>query len=46
MCESTLGLHLHPALDHAQNVLRDQSIQEGLDYDGVDLNGFDRSHSA
>lgn len=45
MCESTLNLHLHPALDHAFPVFRDQSIQEGLDYDGVTVDGFDRSHS-
>jgi hypothetical protein len=45
MIESTLGLHLHPALDHAFIVLRDQSIQDALDYDGVTKNGFDRSHS-
>ena len=46
MVESTLGLHLHPALDHAFPVFRDQSIQESLDYDGVNKDGFDRSHSA
>ena len=46
MIESTLQMHLHPALDHAFPVFRDQSIQEGLDYDGVSKAGFDRSHSA
>ena len=46
MIESTLGLHLHPALDHAFPVFRDQSIQDALDYDGVTKEGFDRSHSA
>ena len=46
MIESTLQMHLHPALDHAFPVFRDQSIQEGLDYDGVSKDGFDRSHSA
>ena len=45
MIESTMQLHLHPALDHAFEVFRDASIQEQLDYDGVDKDGFDRSHS-
>jgi len=45
MVESTMQLHLHPALDHAFEVFRDASIQEQLDYDGVDKDGFDRSHS-
>ena len=42
MVESTLGLHLHPALDHAFPVFRDQSIQEGLDYNGVTKDGVQR----
>jgi len=42
MIESTLGLHLHPALDHAFEVFRDQSVQEQLDYDGVDKAGVKR----
>jgi antitoxin component of RelBE/YafQ-DinJ toxin-antitoxin module len=46
MIESTIQMHLHPALDHAFEVFRDQSIQEQLDYDGVSIDGFDRSHSA
>ena len=46
MIESTLQMHLHPALDHAFPVFRDQSIQDELDYDGVSRDGFDRSHSA
>ena len=45
MIESTMQLHLHPALDHAFEVFRDESIQEQLDYDGVNKEGFDRSHS-
>ena len=45
MVESTLQMHLHPALDHAFPVFRDQSVQDELDYDGVTLEGFDRSHS-
>ena len=45
MIESTMQLHIHPALDHAFEVFRDASIQEQLDYDGVDKDGFDRSHS-
>ncbi len=43
MAESQLILHLHPSLDHAQIVLRDESIQEGLDYDGVNRQGENRS---
>tara|TARA_R110002051_G_scaffold24801_1_gene61187 strand:- start:1835 stop:2596 length:762 start_codon:yes stop_codon:yes gene_type:complete len=46
MVESTMQMHLHPALDHAFPVFRDQSIQDELDYDGVNREGFDRSHSA
>ena len=45
MIESTMQMHLHPALDHAFPVFRDQSIQDELDYDGVSREGFDRSHS-
>ena len=45
MIESTMQLHLHPALDHSFPVFRDQSIQDELDYDGVTQQGFDRSHS-
>ena len=42
MVESTLQMHLHPALDHAFEVFRDQSIQEQLDYDGVNIQGVKR----
>ena len=42
MIESTLQMHLHPALDHAFEVFRDQSIQEQLDYDGVNIEGVKR----
>ena len=45
MIESTLGLHIHAALDHAYPVLRDNSVSTQLNYDGVDKDGFDRSHS-
>ena len=45
MVESTMQMHLHPALDHAFPVFRDQSVQDELDYDGVTIDGFDRSHS-
>lgn len=45
MIESTLGLHLHPALDHAFPVFRDESIQEGLDYAGVSRDGNSREHT-
>lgn len=43
MIESTMQLHLHPALDHAFEVFRDQSIQEQLDYDGVARDGTKRT---
>ena len=42
--ESAITMHLHPALDHAQIVLRDESAQEGLDYSGVTNQGNSRSH--
>jgi len=45
MCESGLGLHLHPALSHAFPVLRDENKVNQLDFDGVSKEGFDRSHS-
>ena len=45
MIESTMQMHLRPALDHAFPVFRDQSVQDELDYDGVTQQGFDRSHS-
>ena len=45
MVESTMQLHVHASLDHAFPVFRDQSIQDALDYDGVTIDGFDRSHS-
>jgi len=43
MIESTLNIHLHPALDHAFDVFRDQSLQEGLDYSGVTFEGLSRA---
>ena len=46
MCESGLQLHLHPALDHAFPVFRDESITNKLDFDGVNKDGFDLSHSS
>jgi len=45
MCESGISLHLHPALDHAFPVFRDESITNKLDFDGVNKQGYDRSHS-
>ena len=45
MCESGLQLHIHAALDHGFVVFRDQSITNKLDFDGVNKDGFDRSHS-
>ncbi len=46
LIESTLNLHLHPALDHAFDVFRDQSQQEGLDYSGMTEGGISRSAEA
>ncbi len=43
LIESAITLHLHPSLDHAQIVLRDESIQEGLDYGGVNRQGESRT---
>jgi hypothetical protein len=45
MIESGLELHLHPSLDHAFPVFRDESITNKLDFDGVTKDGFDRSHT-
>jgi hypothetical protein len=45
LCESGLEMHLHPALDHAFPVFRDESVTNKLDFDGVTKQGFDRSHS-
>jgi len=42
LVESTLNLHLHPALDHCYPVFRDESIQEGLDYSGINREGTKR----
>ena len=46
MIESTLNLHLYPALDQAFTVFRDQSLQEGLDYAGISKDGVSRQHEA
>ena len=43
LCESSLGMHLHPALDHAFPVLRDQSITNKIDYDGINIDGVNRA---
>jgi hypothetical protein len=43
MIESTLGLHLHPALDHSYPVFRDSSISTMLDFDGINKDGLNRS---
>ena len=45
MCESGLQLHLHPALSHAFPIFRDENIVNQIDFDGVNKDGFDRSHS-
>ncbi len=42
MATSQLILHLHPALDHAFPVFRDQSLQDSLDYDGISIEGVKR----
>ena len=46
LIESTLNLHLYPALDHAFTVFRDQSLQEPMDYSGVTKQGISRSVEA
>ena len=43
MIESTLGLHLHAALDHAYPVLRDNSVTTGIDYSGITKDGLNRA---
>ena len=45
LCESGLEMHLHPALDHAFPVFRDQSITNQLDFDGVTKQGVNRANS-
>ena len=42
LIESTMNLRLYPALDNSFTVFRDQSLQEGLDYDGVTQDGKKR----
>ena len=46
MCESGISLHLHPALSHAFPVFRDENIVNQIDFNGINKDGFDRSHSA
>jgi len=41
--ESGITLHLHPSLDHAFPIFRDEAVQEQLDYSGVDKQGISRS---
>ena len=43
MIESGLEMHLHPALDHAFPVFRDQSITNKIDYDGINIDGVNRA---
>tara|TARA_R110002020_G_scaffold69913_1_gene181722 strand:+ start:32 stop:790 length:759 start_codon:yes stop_codon:yes gene_type:complete len=43
MIESGLEAHLHPALDHAFPVFRDESIVNKLDFDGVTKDGMNRA---
>ena len=45
MCESGIQLHLHPALSHSFPIFRDENIVNQIDFDGVNKDGFDRSHS-
>ena len=42
---SVFDMHLHPTLDHAFPVFRDQSAQETLDYSGVTINDSTRGVS-
>jgi hypothetical protein len=42
---SVFDMHLHPTLDHAFPVFRDQSAQETLDYGGVTINNSTRGVS-
>ena len=46
LIESTMSLHLYPALENAFTVFRDQSLQEPLDYSGVTKTGISRSAEA
>ena len=39
MVETAMILHLHSALDHAFVVLRDQSLQDQIDFSGVPIVG-------
>ena len=43
MCESGLQMHLHPALDHAFPVFRDESITNKLDFSGITKDGLNRA---
>ncbi len=42
LSKSALILHLHPALDHAYPIFRDQSLTDKLDYSGVNRSGIPR----
>ena len=42
---SVFDMHLHPTLDHAFPVFRDESVQETLDYGGVTINNSTRGVS-
>jgi len=43
LTESSMLLHLHPALDHAFPVFRDSSIVNRIDFDGIDRSGNNRA---
>ena len=38
-----LQMHLHPALDHAFPVFRDESITNKLDFSGITKDGLNRA---
>ena len=42
---SVFDMHLHPTLDHAFPIFRDQSVQETLDYGGVTIDNSTRGVS-
>ena len=41
----TLSMHLHPTLDHVFPILREQGVQNMLDYSGVTINNDSRGKS-
>ena len=43
MIESGLEMHLHPSLDHAFPIFRDESITNQLDFSGITKDGLNRA---